>query len=87
MLFEDRIIVSDGTINFDTRCHHIRANRIDSSNIEQSDVWNLNELECVGDKVYANQWMSPFIHVISAIDGELITTLDLPPAIRHLRYK
>ena len=42
-----------------------------------SDISNLNELECVGDKIYANQWMSPFLHVISANDGALIATLDL----------
>ena len=76
--FEDRIIVSDGTNQLSildpltlepTGSIQVRSNR--------SDISNLNELECVGDKIYANQWMSPFIHVISANGGDLIATLDL----------
>ena len=76
--FEDRIMVSDGTNQLSildpltlepTGSIQVRSNN--------SDISNLNELECVGDKIYANQWMSPFLHVISANDGALIATLDL----------
>ena len=76
--FEDRIIVSDGTNQLSIldvlTLEPTESIQVTSNN---SDIWNLNELECVEDKIYANQWMSPFIHVISAIDGELIATLDL----------
>ena len=76
--FGDRIIVSDGTNQLSTldplTLEPTGSIQVRSNN---SDIWNLNELECVEDKIYANQWMSPFIHVISANDGELIATLDL----------
>lgn len=76
--FEDRIMVSDGT-NQLSILDPLTLETIGSIEVTSngSDVWNLNELECVGDKIYANQWLSPFIHVISANGGELISTLDL----------
>ena len=76
--FEDRIMVSDGTDQLsilDPLTLELTGLLQVSSN--NHDISNLNELECVGDKIYANQWMSPFVHVISANDGELIATLDL----------
>ena len=76
--FEDRIIVSDGT-NQLSILDPLTLETLGSIEVtsNDSDIWNLNELECVGDKIYANQWLSPFIHVISANGGALISTLDL----------
>ena len=76
--FEDRIIVSDGT-NQLSILDPLTLETVGSIEVtsNDSDIWNLNELECVGDKIYANQWLSPFIHVISANGGALISTLDL----------
>ena len=76
--FEDKIMVSDGTDQISI-LDPLTLEPTGSIQVTSNDseIWNLNELECVGDMIYANQWMSPFIHVISANDGKLMSTLDL----------
>ena len=44
---------------------------------EEDEIWNLNELECHGNHILANQWMTPFVHIISASSGEVLSSIDL----------
>ena len=39
-------------------------------------VTRLNELECVGDRVWANIWLTPLIVEIDPSDGRVLTVLD-----------
>ena len=40
------------------------------------EVGSLNELECVGDHVYANVWQTPYVVIIRARDGVVAGVLD-----------
>jgi|TARA_R110000782_G_scaffold13179_12_gene38926 glutamine cyclotransferase len=42
-----------------------------------SPVTKLNELECVGDYVIANQWHSNYLFIIDGRDGKVLSKLDL----------
>jgi len=50
-------------------------------------VKNLNELEAVGDTLYANVWLSDSIAVISMPGGNIIKWLDFSEQARSLRKK
>jgi len=39
-------------------------------------VYNLNELECVGDYVYANIWKTNFIVQINKVNGVVVAVID-----------
>ena len=41
-----------------------------------ADVGSLNELECIGDHVYANVWQTPYVVIIRARDGVVTGVLD-----------
>jgi glutamine cyclotransferase len=42
---------------------------------------HLNELECHGDYILANQWKQPYLLVIDARSGEVVSRLDLSALI------
>jgi len=44
--------------------------------LDGAPVAQLNELECVGDKVYANVWQTDQIVVIDPETGEVTTSID-----------
>tara|TARA_Y100001935_G_scaffold44274_4_gene36264 strand:- start:609 stop:1529 length:921 start_codon:yes stop_codon:yes gene_type:complete len=75
--FDDRVIVSNGT---DRLAILDPSSLATIGNLEVRGlgnyVWDLNELECNGDIILANQWMTPFVHVISSSDGTLLSTMD-----------
>ncbi len=52
--------------------------------LEDQPVHHLNELECVGDVVYANIWLSDEIMVISPITGQVVTRIDGSALRQHL---
>ncbi len=52
--------------------------------LEGQPVHHLNELECVGDVVYANVWFSDEIMVISPTTGQVITRVDGSSLRQHL---
>ena len=75
--FSDRLYISNGTNMLSIR-DPITLDSIGTLTVgSDGQVWNLNELECHGDHILANQWMTPFVHVISATSGEILSTVDL----------
>ena len=40
------------------------------------EVRSLNELECIGEYVYANVWHTPYVVIIRASDGVVVGVLD-----------
>ena len=46
--------------------------RLDGAPIE-----NLNELECIGDTVWANIWLSSLVIEIDPATGDVLTVLDI----------
>lgn len=43
---------------------------------ENGSVNRLNELECVGEQIYANIWLTDRIVVINKVDGQVQATID-----------
>ena len=75
--FTDRLYISNGTNVLSVRDRET-LDPIGSLIVgEEDEIWNLNELECHGNYILANQWMTPFVHIISASDGEILSTVDL----------
>ena len=75
--FDDRLFISNGTNVLSVRDPET-LDPIGSLVVgEEDEIWNLNELECHGNHILANQWMTPFVHIISASNGEIISTVDL----------
>lgn len=48
-----------------------------------SEVAYLNELECIGDHVYANVWRTPYVVVIRARDGVVAGVLDFSALVKE----
>ena len=75
--FEDRFVMSDGssTLTFrDLNTFEVTGKvEVFSSG---RPVDRLNELECVGDLVYANVWFSDEIMVIAADSGDVVARVD-----------
>ena len=75
--FEDRFVMSDGSSTLTFR-------DLDSFEVTGTvevlssghPVDRLNELECVGDLVYANVWFSDEIMVIAADSGRVVARVD-----------
>lgn len=75
--FEDRFVMSDGSSTLTFR-------DLDSFDVigtvevvaSGQPVDRLNELECVGELVYANVWYSDEILVIAADSGEVVAQVD-----------
>ena len=47
--------------------------------LDGEPVDRLNELECVGDLVYANVWLSDHIVVIASDSGRVVARVDASP--------
>ena len=72
--FDDRLFISNGTNVLSVRDPET-LDPIGSLVVgEEDEIWNLNELECHGNHILANQWMTPFVHIISASSGEVLST-------------
>ena len=75
--FEDRFVMSDGSSTLTFRdldsFEVIGTVEVVSSG---QPVDRLNELECVGELVYANVWFSDEIMVIAADSGEVVARVD-----------
>ena len=75
--FGDRLFISNGTNVLSVRDPET-LDPIGNLVVGEGDqIWNLNELECHGHHILAHQWMTPFVHIISASNGEIISTVDL----------
>ncbi|MEC7639415.1 MAG: glutaminyl-peptide cyclotransferase [Candidatus Thermoplasmatota archaeon] len=75
--FNDRLFISNGTNALSVRDPET-LDPIGSLVVgEEDEIWNLNELECHGNHILANQWMTPFVHIISASSGEVLSSIDL----------
>ena len=74
---DDRLFISNGTNVLSVRDPET-LDPIGSLVVgEEDEIWNLNELECHGNHILANQWMTPFVHIISASSGEVLSSIDL----------
>jgi glutaminyl-peptide cyclotransferase len=72
-----RLLMSDGTSNLyvrDAQTFQLRA--MIPVTLEGEPVLNLNELECVGDEVYANIWQTDTIVRIDAASGVVTGVID-----------
>jgi glutamine cyclotransferase len=86
----DRLVMSDGSADLTFRDPETfeETGRVTVS-LDGEDVGQLNELECVGDRVYANVWHTDTILEIDAASGEVTTVIDAsalaeqlePPAV------
>ena len=45
--------------------------------LDGSPILNLNELECIGDTVWANIWLSSLVIEIDPATGDVLTVLDI----------
>lgn len=45
----------------------------------------LNELECIGDDVFANVWQTPFVVRIDSRTGQVTGVLDLQPLVEDAK--
>lgn len=75
--FGDRFVMSDGSSmlafrDLDTFGVLGKVN----VHMEGEAVTNLNELECVGDRVYANVWYSDIVMVIDPDTGQVVASID-----------
>lgn len=60
---------------------HTRALHVTSAG---EDVRELNELECIGDHVFANVWRTPYVVIIRARDGVVVGVLDFTLLVREV---
>ncbi|MDE0579306.1 MAG: glutaminyl-peptide cyclotransferase [bacterium] len=74
-----RLVMSDGSNTFTFR-HPTTFEAMDSVAVTRSDgspVNRLNELECVGDDVWANVWLTDRIVVIDPDTGTVVAEADM----------
>ena len=75
----DRLVMSDGSSTLAFR-HPATFEVLGSVSVTQSDgnpVNRLNELECVGDYVWANVWLTDRIVVIDPATGAVVAEADM----------
>jgi len=74
----DSLVMSDGssTIYFMNPSDFAELGRIEVYNHE-GPVENLNELEFINGKLYANEYLTDNIHIIEASTGRVLTTVDM----------
>ena len=83
--FADRFVMSDGSSRLTFR--HLDTFEVIGSVdvlLAGEPVEDLNELECVGDLVYANVWFSDEIMVIAPDTGQVIVRIDATPLRQRL---
>ena len=73
----ERLVMSDGSADLTFR----DPDTFDETgsvtvSLDGEDVGELNELECVGDRVYANVWHTDTILEIDPASGEVTTVID-----------
>lgn len=73
----DRVVMSNGSarLTFRDLTTFAETGFVDVTG-PLGPVGNLNELECVGNSVYANEWKTNFIHHIDLRTGKIIATID-----------
>jgi glutaminyl-peptide cyclotransferase len=72
-----RLLMSDGTSNLYVRsAATFQLQAMIPVRLEGEPVLNLNELECVGDDVYANIWQTDTIVRIDAATGAVTALID-----------
>ena len=73
----DRLVMSDGSadLTFRDPATFEETGSV-TVTLDGDDVGELNELECVGDRVYANVWHTDTILEIDAASGEVLTVVD-----------
>ena len=74
---EERLVMSDGsaTLTFRDPDTFEELGSVEVT-LDETDLASLNELECVGDMVYANVWKSDHIAVINPADGAVTAVID-----------
>ncbi|HEX7096659.1 MAG TPA: glutaminyl-peptide cyclotransferase [Acidimicrobiales bacterium] len=72
-----RLVMSDGTstLRFRDRTSFAEVSHVDVT-LDGRPVVNLNELECVGDDVYANVWQTDTLVRIDPATGRVTATID-----------
>jgi glutaminyl-peptide cyclotransferase len=72
-----RLVMSDGsgTLTFRDPVTFSVQGTLDVT-LDGQGVRNLNELECVGDEVYANVWLTDYIYRIDKRDGQVTGVID-----------
>jgi glutaminyl-peptide cyclotransferase len=73
----DKLYMSDGSTNLYVR--HAETFELESQitvTLNDMEVTNLNELECVGDYVYANVWFQDTIYVVEKDSGIVVAMID-----------
>jgi glutaminyl-peptide cyclotransferase len=84
----EELVVSDGSdqLYFLDRENYRVVQQLSVTD-SKGAVSNLNELECIGDKIYANVWLSNRIVIIDSGSGEVSAEVDLtelyPPQKRR----
>jgi len=70
-------VMSDGSSNLTIRSHD-NFSVVDTIAVSYngSPLDNLNELECIGDYVFANVWHWEWIFIINLSSGEVVGTID-----------
>jgi glutaminyl-peptide cyclotransferase len=73
----DRLVMSDGSadLTFRDPATFDETGSV-TVTLDGDEVGELNELECVGDRVYANVWHTDTILEIDAASGEVLTVVD-----------
>lgn len=73
----DRLIMSDGSdqLSFRDPVTFALTGKM-AVTLDGSPVHNLNELECVGDDVYANIWLTDWIYRIDKTTGQVNAVID-----------
>lgn len=49
--------------------------------VADAPLADLNELECIGQQVFANVWHTPFVVVVNPDSGRVVRVLDLQPLV------
>lgn len=79
---EDRLVMSDGsdTLTFRDPETFEETGHVDVR-VDGEPLFELNELECVGDEVYANVWMTDHIALIDPETGDVTALIDTSEAV------
>ena len=78
----EHFIRSDGTSRlFFHDVTTFKVGRVIDVTLENEPVTNLNELECVNGKIYANIWFSKEIIRIDAATGKVDALIDVSPVV------
>lgn len=71
-----QFVMSDGTSRLVFRNEAFAVAGSVEVTLDGKPLRNINELECIGDQVYANVYGSPYVHVIDRTTGEVLFRFD-----------